>query len=233
MIQIAVLALATAAFVGTHLAMSHPWRLTLVQNLGESRFTLLYSGVAFVTLIAMILAYRAIDESFPMWIAPDWAFWAGSGVMLLASILLVGSFVKNPAFPRPGSDKPLVRPASGVFAITRHPMNWSFMLWALVHLSLWGSPRNVIVAAGILVLAAAGSVGQDRKKRASIGKSWRDWEAKTSFLPFGALVSGRASWKASAPGWLALGAGLALWLAVTWVHAPHVSPVVRLIETLR
>jgi uncharacterized membrane protein len=109
-------------------------------------------------------------------------------------------------------------------------MNWSFALWALVHLSLWGSPRNLIVAGGILILAAAGSVGQDRKKRAAIGQAWRAWEAKTSFLPFGALVAGRAKWRDAAPGWAAFGGGLALWLLVTGFHAPQVSPVARLIE---
>jgi uncharacterized membrane protein len=224
------LALATAAFVGSHLALSHPYRLTLVQNLGESRFTLLYSGVAAVTLLAVILTYRGIDESFPLWIAPDWAFWAGSAVMLPACILLVGSFMRNPAFPHPGAQKRAARPATGVFAVTRHPMNWSFALWALVHLALWGSPRNLIVAGGILILAAAGSVGQDRKKRAAIGQAWRAWEARTSFVPFGALLARRAKWRDSAPGWLAFGGGLALWLIVTWLHAPQVSPVARLVE---
>jgi hypothetical protein len=43
-------------------------------------------------------------------------------------------------------------------------MNWAFILWALVHLSLWWSPRNIIVAVGILILAVAGSIGQDAKK---------------------------------------------------------------------
>jgi uncharacterized membrane protein len=224
-IATAGLVLATAAFVGSHLALSHPYRLTLVQNLGESRFALLYSGVAAVTLLAIILAYRGIDESFPLWIAPDWAFWAGSGVMLVALILLVGSFFKNPAFPHPGADKPVVRPASGVFAITRHPMNSAFTLWALVHLSLWGSPRNLIVAGGILILAVAGSVGQDRKKRGAIGQAWRNWEAKTSFAPFGAVLAGRAKWRDAAPGWAAFGGGLALWLLITWFHAPQASPI--------
>ena len=37
----------------------------------------------------------------------------------------------------------------GVFAITRHTMNTSFMLWALVHISISGTPHNLIVAGGI------------------------------------------------------------------------------------
>jgi uncharacterized membrane protein len=216
----ASLAAATIAFVGSHLLLSHPLRLGLIRSLGEARFSLLYSAIAALTLIWMILAWRGADESYPLWIAPVWAFWAGAAVMLAASILLVGSFVRNPAFPHPEAHKRPVRAATGVFTITRHPMNWAFILWALVHLSLWGSPRNLIVAGGILVLALAGSVGQDRKKREAIGRNWRAWEARTSFVPFGALLARRASWKAAAPGWLALGGGFAIWGLMMWLHAP-------------
>jgi uncharacterized membrane protein len=119
-----------------------------------------------------------------------------------------------------------VRAATGVFALTRHPMNMSFALWALVHLSLWGTPRNAIVAGGILVLAIGGSLGQDRKKRAAVGQRWRDWEARTSLVPFAALIQGRARWREAAPGWTAGLGGLVLWLAVTSFHAPTVSPLV-------
>jgi uncharacterized membrane protein len=226
--DLAGLALATLAFVGSHLAMSHPLRRRLVGHLGEQGFALLYSLVAFATLGWMILAWRSVDLSVPLWIAP-YGWWpVASGLMLVAAILLVGSFRKNPAFPHPGVEMKPPPAARGVFAITRHPMNWAFILWALVHLSLWWSPRNLIVAGGILVLAAAGSIGQDRKKRSAVGRRWRDWEARTSFIPFAALLSGRAKWRDAAPGWIALAGGLGLWLAVTWYHAPTVSPIAAL-----
>jgi len=225
----ASLAMATTAFVGSHLAMSHPYRTRLVQTFGEAAFTGVYSVVAALTLLWMILAYAAIDVSVPFWIAPDWWMWAASALMLFASILLVAAFVKNPAFPHPHPKKNMSRPATGVFAVTRHPMNWAIILWALVHLTLWWSPRNIIVALGMLILALLGSIGQDRKKRAVVGQKWRDWEARTSFMPFGALFSGRAKWPNAAPGWIAFGGGLAIWLLVTWFHAPNVSPVALLL----
>ncbi len=224
MIGTVSLALATIAFVGTHLAMSHPYRGRLIGQFGEARFQLLYSLVAFVTLGLMIWAFQHADP-WPLWTAPDWAWNLGSAVMLLASILLVGSLMGNPAFPHPDAAKRVAKPARGVFAITRHPMNWSFSLWALVHILVYGSPRNLVVAIGILVLAAAGSIGQDRKKRAVVGQKWRDWEARTSFMPFAALFAGRAKWNAAFPGWIALGGGFGLWLVVTSLHAPTASPL--------
>ncbi len=224
------LALATAAFVGTHLALSHPLRVRLVGAMGESAFVLLYSLIAALTLGWMMFAWNAINASVPMWIAPSWAWWVEAGIMLLASILLVGSLFGNPAFPSPGRQLRAPKEAKGVFAITRHPMNWSFMLWALVHIGLWGSPQNLIVAGGILILGFAGSIGQERKKRALLGPPWREWESRTSFVPFGALLTRRAKWRDAGPGWKALAGGLIFWLAVTWFHAPTVSPVALLLE---
>ena len=221
----ASLALATAAFVGTHLALSHAYRTRLVQTFGEAGFTGLYSIVAVLTFLLLVLAYTAIDVSVPLWIAPRWWWVTASGVMLFACILLVGSFVKNPAFPHPRAAKQAARPATGVFAITRHPMNCAFILWALVHLSLWWSPRNIIVAVGILILAVTGSIGQDRKKRSVIGRPWQDWEARTSFVPFAALFGGRAKWRSAAPGWIAAAGGTALWFAAAWLHQPGISPL--------
>jgi uncharacterized membrane protein len=222
-IATASLALATLAFVGSHLAMSHTWRVRIVQNVGEQWFTALYSMVAVATFAWMAISYMAVEESWPLWLAPPWAWWAGSGVMLLASVLLVGSFVRNPAFPHPQAKARPVRAATGVFAITRHPMNWAFILWALVHIALWGAPKNLIVAGGILVLATVGSVGQDHKKLNVVGQPWRQWMERTSFVPFAALFTGRAKWVGLASAWPALLGGLALWLLVTWFHAPEAS----------
>jgi uncharacterized membrane protein len=222
---VASLALATAAFVGTHFLLSHPLRRTLASRLGERRFMLLYSLIAFATLAWMIAAWRATGASYPLWIAPAWWWHGGALVLLFASILLIGSFRRNPSFPHPGSQPERIPPPKGVFAMTRHPMNWAFILWALVHISLWGSERNLIVAGGIAILALFGSVGQDRRKAASLGDSWREWQARTAFVPFAAQFAGHLPWRLALPGWFAFLGGLIFWLIVTWWHAPNVSPI--------
>lgn len=220
MIALASLALATLAFVGSHFLMSHPLRRRLMGMFGEAGFTLFYSLVSAVTLLWMIFSYRATDGGEPLWIAPDWWWNGASAVMLVALILLVGSLIRNPAFPHPGARSDPPREARGVFAITRHPMNWAFILWALVHVSIWGEAANLIVAGGILVLALFGSIGQDRKKLRDLGPPWRQWMDRTSFVPFAALVARRAAWRSAVPHWAALAGGLALWLAISWLHDP-------------
>jgi uncharacterized membrane protein len=219
------LALATLVFVGSHFLMSHPLRAGLVGRLGERGFLAIYSLVSFATLGWMILAWRAAPEPSPLWVAPLWWWPFASAIMLAASILLVGSLARNPALPHPGAGSREIPPPRGVFAITRHPMNWSFALWALVHISISGSARNLIVASGIMILALAGSAAQDRRKARLIGAAWREWQARTSFVPFAALLQGRVRWRAALPGWIALGGGLVFWAAVTSLHAPLVSPL--------
>lgn len=230
MIATVSLALATIAFVGSHLALSHPFRLALVGRMGEQLFLALYSLVAITTLAWMIFAWRSIDTSVALWVAPDWAWWVASGVMLVSSVLLAGSLVRNPALPHPGAKQRIPAVPRGVFAITRHPMNWSFILWALSHLALWGSPRNIIVASGILVLAAAGSIGQDRKKADIIGPAWLQWMERTSFVPFGAVIRGKVTARAAVPGAAALLGGFGFWLLVTWLHAPDAQPLALLLD---
>ncbi len=225
MTPIVSLGLATAAFVGTHLLLSHPLRASLVARLGDLGFMAVYSLVSLATFGWMIVAWRAGNDGGFLWVAPLWWWPIASGLMLAASILLVGSLLGNPAFPNPGAGPREIGPPKGVFAITRHPMNTSFVLWALVHISLSGSPRNLIVAGGILLLALIGSLGQDRKKRRLLGEPWRVWMDRTSFLPFGALLDGRAAWRNAFPGWVAAIGGLILWAAVTSFHAPLVSPI--------
>ena len=225
MTAVVSLALATSAFVGTHLLMSHPLRASLVARLGELGFGGLYSLISFATLGWMIFAWRAVMDPGLLWVAPLWWWPIASAIMLLASILLVGSLIGNPALPRPGAPPRDIPPPRGVFAITRHPMNWSFMTWAAVHISISGSARNLIVASGILFLALVGSIGQDRKKARLTGEVWRQWQARTSFVPFAALLQGRVAWQAALPGWTALAGGVLLWAAATSYHAPLVSPL--------
>jgi uncharacterized membrane protein len=206
------LALASAAFVGSHFLLSHPLRAAVVARLGEKGFALLYAVIAFATLFAMWWTYGAAAEVAP---APYWdagqAGWiAATLLMWLGSILFVGSLRRNPAFPRPDRPVQAIEPARGVFAITRHPMNWGFALWALVHIIANPTLASLIVSAAILLLAIGGSVGQDIKKERALGDVWREWQARTAFVPFGRGVA--------LPDAFAFVGGTALWLAATFAH---------------
>lgn len=214
------LVLACIAFVSTHLLLSHPLRAPLVGRIGEGPFLLVYSLVAFATLGWMVFAYRALPDMPPAWVIGDIGWGVATAVMWLASILLAGSLVKNPAAPDPTGRTRPPEVARGVYAITRHPMMWSFMLWALIHIAVWPAPGNIAVALAVFVLALVGSRAQDAKKRALMGDAWAAWQARTSWVPFAALASGRARWADAVPGIGILISGTAIWLLATWAHGP-------------
>lgn len=206
------LAAASALFVGTHFLMSHPLRAWLMTALGERWFQILYSLVAVATLYAIIRGYGPAVSATPapLWNAGGVGLVVANLLMWFGSILFVGSLRRNPAFPRVGAPITQIGEARGVFAITRHPMNWGFAIWALVHAIVNPTPASLVVSAAILILAIGGSVGQDAKKRRRLGEVWREWEARTTFVPF---ARGFAL-----PDGFAFIAGTVIFVAATYAH---------------
>ena len=210
--------IAAVAFVGTHFLLSHPLRGPLVARLGEKGFLGLYSLVAFATLGWLVVAYRSASVTDILWQVGDGLWAVASVTMLLAAILLMGSFVGNPAMPDPEGRLRAPAEAKGVFAITRHPMMWSFALWSISHILVYPVAKNIILALAILILALVGAALQDRKKEALKADVWTQWEARTSYWPFAAIAAGRARFGRF--GMHALAGGLVVWLAATWAHIP-------------
>jgi uncharacterized membrane protein len=209
---------AATAFVATHFLFSHPLRAPIVKAIGAAGFLGLYSLVAAVTLGWLALAYRAAPFTAPLWSVGEGIWGAVTLVMLVASILLMGSLLGNPALPDPTGTASAPAAARGVFTITRHPMMWAFALWGLCHIAVFPVAANIVVALAIIVLALVGAALQDRKKAALIPAMWHDWEAKTSYWPFAAIAAGRARFGGFRPHDIA--GGVAIWLAATWAHIP-------------
>ena len=201
------LLLSAILFVGLHFLLSHPLRGPLVRAVGEGPFRAIYSLLALLTFAAMIYFYRKCGREPPLWDAGQTAWIAGTVLMWLAAILFVGSFIGNPALvaargPRGGPQ--------GVLAITRHPMMWSFAIWAAVHLTVLAMPKAIVFDGAIILLALAGATAQDRKKAKLMGEAWHEWTAQTAFVPF---TRGTRY-----PGTIALVGGTLLFLIATWAH---------------
>jgi len=211
-----MVALAVALFVGSHLALSHPLRAPLVRMLGNGGFTGLYALVALAALWWISKTYKDAPVTPPLWEVGD-ALWAiGTLIMLVASVLLVGSLIGNPAMP--GMVKAAPTQARGVYAVTRHPMLWSFALWGLAHILVFPVAANLIVAGGIAAFALIGAAALDAKKAKMVPELWTPWKAVTSYVPFQAIAEGRARFGGFRPHDIA--GGLVIWLAATWTHIP-------------
>ncbi len=211
-----MVAVAAASFVGSHFLLSHPLRAPLVKMLGNGGFTIVYALAAFATLGWMANAYKAAPITPMLWDVGDGMWAVASVIMLVASIMLVGSLIGNPALPGPATKAP--EKARGVFAITRHPMMWSFALWALAHVLVFPVAANIALCAAIATLALVGAALQDAKKRALVPELWHVWEKRSGYWPFAAIAAGKASFGGFRPHDLA--GGVVIWLAATWVHIP-------------
>ena len=201
------LVLSSIAFVGTHFLLSHPLRGPLVRRMGERPFQGLYSIISLISFGLMVYFYRVIGREPPLWSAGEAGWIVGTVLIWFASILLAGSFIKNPALP--GAPGPVGGP-TGVFRVTRHPMMWSFAIWAAVHLMILGQPKSLVFDGAIIILALAGAAGQDAKKARLMGEPWHEWTAETAFVP---LTRGLAY-----PGTVAFAGGTILFLAATYLH---------------
>jgi uncharacterized membrane protein len=200
--------LSAIAFVGLHFLLSHPLRAPLVGRLGEKGFQGFYSVQSLLTFGLMIYFYRAIGREPPVWTAGEWVWAVAVFVMWLGAILFVGSFLGNPALPGAKLDRGKV--PAGVFSITRHPMMWGFATWAAVHLAVIGTAKAMVFDGALILLAIAGSIGQDAKKEKLMGERFHEWAAQTAFVPFSRGVA----W----PGMAAFIGGTLLFLVATWLH---------------
>jgi uncharacterized membrane protein len=210
-----ILVAAAVTFVGTHFALSHPLRGAVVGALGENGFMGVYSLVALASFVWMVFAFRAAPGlAAPLWDGQGEPAWTmASALTLLAAVLLIGSYQRNPAMLMPADKASAIAQAGphGVFHVTRHPMMWAMALWAAAHALVAPTPRVLVLTAAIALLALVGSHMQDRKKEALMGDAWAGWEARTSFWPrLGGLT------RVGAVPWLG---GIAFWLAASWAHA--------------
>lgn len=210
------LIVACVTFVGTHFVLSHPLRGLLVKAVGDRGFPAVYSLVALASFAWMVLAFRAIGPEAPLWNGQSGLAWAvATVIMLIASVLLVGSFRGNPAMPAPGAADLARRGPQGVFLVTRHPMMWAFALWSAAHVLVNPTPRVIVLSGTIALLALVGSHLQDRKKAMQMGADWQGWAARTSYWP---RLGGLA--KAGALPWIG---GTVLWLVASWAHGPLIG----------
>ncbi|WP_353216023.1 NnrU family protein [Sandarakinorhabdus sp.] len=214
MSDLMLLGLLIGLFVVSHELLSHPLRAPLVARLGAGGFAILYSVVALGTLGSAVQLWRQIPGR-RLWDTPAAVYAPALAVMLIAFILFVGSVTApNPAMMPGVTGEP-----KGMQRITRHPMMWSFVLWAAVHMVLTADPRTIVLASGIAALALIGTVMQDVKKQQQ-DSNYTAHMARTSHVPFAAILTGRQPVSALWPGAVPVVGGALLWFVfLGWGHS--------------
>jgi uncharacterized membrane protein len=207
------------AFVGLHFILSHdPVRARLVARAGETGFTVAYSLIAAATLVWAVAAYRAA-QAIPLWATPGWLAALALAAMLPATLLfVVGLLTPSPTVVR--SEARLTSNAGGgVLAVTRHPFLWGVALWAAIHMAANGDAASLILFGGFLVLAVGGAFHIDARRRAKLGAPWMAYAARTSNIPFVAIIEGRVECpRLEAIGAWRVGVALAFYAAAIGLH---------------
>ncbi len=214
------IALWAVLFLASHLIISSSAvRSRLIGAVGEQPYRGIYSLIAFATLGPLIYEFARNKHAGPLL----WALRAVAPIrglawllMLTALILLVGSFITpNPGVigaPKGGSEP------RGLLKITRHPGLVGFSLFGIAHLLMNGRAGDVIFFGLFPALGIIGGMHQDRRKIRELGDRYREFVAKTSFVPFAALIGGRVRWAGNDMPWAAIGAGVVLTVAIVAVH---------------
>ncbi len=216
-----LLATAVAVFLVTHIGLSStPLRDRLVARLGERAYLGLYSLIALLSLIGMILAYNRVTPEVFLWLP-------GPGLRHLPLLLMPFVFVflvAGVTTPNPtgvGMEQVAGRDdgVRGILRITRHPVQWAIFIWAAAHILANGDLASLIFFGGFLLLSALGARLIDAKLARQQGADWLRFAKQTSNVPFAAIVGGRNRLVVSELGWKPVVGGLVLYLVVLHFHA--------------
>ncbi len=214
------LALASALFVGGHFGLSStPLRRLLVGALGELPYLGLFSLASGAPLVWMVLAYGQAPRE-ALWVAAAPLRAVPLVAMPFALFLVVAGYAtKSPTALMQGGLLKTGLEARGILRITRHPALMGILLWALAHMVANGDAASQIFFGGFAVVAGAGPVLIDRKRRDALGTAWDGYAAQTSVLPFGAILAGRNRFHPREIRWWTVALSVALYFGLLAAHA--------------
>lgn len=226
------LLLAMGFFVALHLLVAGTsLRKALVSALGERTYLSLFSVASAGGLVWIVIAYRSAfassDNQLLYYLGPGAAH-AAAPLMLIAVLFVVlGLTSPNPTSVGQGQRLEAGFSAMGIQRITRHPFLWGVSLWAVVHLLGNGDAASVVLFAGFLLLALAGTRSIDAKLLARHGDAYRKYLAQTSNAPFLAILARRNRLNLGELGWGRLLIGVTVYVGFLVLHpyAFGVSPL--------
>lgn len=190
----------------------------LVTKFTEKTYRAGFSLASVGSLWWLVHEYRQAPFR-PLWVVPSPLYFVPVVLVPLAFVLLVGAFtVPNPTAV--GGEKVLAaaEPARGMLRLTRHPFLWSIVVWSFAHLLVNADLGSGLFFSSLGLTALRGTFDIDRKRRRSSPADFARYEAVTSNVPFGALVSGRNR-LVMREVWLPLLLGLALALGTVALHS--------------
>ena len=219
----AMLIAAAAVFLVIHLLISGTRvRDAITGAIGGRAYLGLFSLASIAIIIWLVMSYNAAQASADnpgLYDLGRGVRDLGIPVLALAFLLGVqGLLMPNPTSVQQEGAAAKEGVVKGVLRITRHPFLWGVILWSGFHVAANGDLASVIFFGTFFVLALFGTFSIDAKRRRNLGDAWNAFAAKTSNIPFAAVIAGRNRLKmAESFGWR-FWAALILFLAFLFLH---------------
>jgi uncharacterized membrane protein len=179
-------AVAGVVFLAAHsLPSIAPLRRALAQALGRRGYLAAYSLMS-LALLAWLISAALKAPYVGLWQPPPWAYEAALVLASLGTVLVAAGLVRaNPlsvGFVGGAGFDPQ-RP--GLVGVTRHPVLWGFVLWALAHVAANGDAVTVVLFAALGLFSLAGLWLVDRRHRRLLGQgAWWRLAARAPLIPF-------------------------------------------------
>ncbi|MEI9995976.1 MAG: NnrU family protein [Rhizomicrobium sp.] len=192
---------AAAVFLGIHLLIAGTrLRDAITATIGEGIYLALFSLASLGAIAWLCIAYNAAQASGANRALYDLGTGvrdAGIAVVLLAFLIGVpGLMMANPTSVKQEGAAAKDGTVRGILRVTRHPFLWGVALWAAFHLAANGDLASVVLFGTFFALALFGTVSIDAKRRRKLGAAWEGFAARTSNVPFAAILAGRNTFKA-------------------------------------
>jgi uncharacterized membrane protein len=184
------LVLAALFFAGIHLGISGTaMRDRAIGILGKNGYIASFAVASVIGIGWLVTAYNRAPY-LVTWGMLEW--WKPIAIILMlpaALLVVIGLTTPNPtAVAQEGR---VEQPPQGIIRVTRHPFLTGVGIWALVHLIGNGDVASLIFFATWAIVALAGTVSIDAKRRRLLGAAWEPFAAQTSIVPFAAIAAGR------------------------------------------
>jgi uncharacterized membrane protein len=222
---------AAIVFIAIHLLISGTGiRDRITGAIGEGPYLGLFSLASLATILWLAMSYNAAEAAPANRVLYDLGRGArDSGILVIALAFVLGVqglLIANPTSVRQESAAAKDDTVKGVLRITRHPFLWGVIIWSGFHMLANGDLASVIFFGTFFIVGLFGTFSIDAKRKRKLGAGWDRFAAKTSNVPFGAVIGGRNSLKISESlGWR-FWVAVALFLSALFAHPYlfHASP---------
>ena len=213
-----LLSAACVAFLVTHLGISGtPLRAMLRSRLGAAPYIGIYSLISLATFALMIYGYAQVAHADFIWYPSEAAYRVAEFLVFVAIVLLVMAvLVKNPTAVM--MEEAVEDDPAGLLKITRHPIQWAILIFAIGHLIANGDLASIWLFGTLGAVSLFGMLSMDMRRNREESEHWKRFMSTTSMVPFLAIFKGRTTLSPGELNWPAALAACVVYAVVYWLH---------------